>query len=86
MKTIQKINCIGAAAMLPLAAACTGGVKKDAPRPNIIVILTDDMGYSDIGCYGGEVETPVINSLAENGLRWSQFYNNARSCPPGPYL
>ena len=81
MKAVKKINYIGAAAMLPLAAACTGAQKTDAPRPNIIVILTDDMGYSDIGCYGGEVETPVINSLAENGLRWSQFYNNARSCP-----
>ena len=50
-------------------------------HPNIVLILADDMGYSDIGCYGGEIETPNIDNLAENGLRWKQFYNNARSCP-----
>ena len=50
-------------------------------RPNIIVIMADDMGFSDIGCYGGEVETPNINALAENGLRFRQFYNKARCCP-----
>ncbi len=52
-----------------------------AKQPNIIVILTDDMGYSDLGCYGGVIETPNLNSLAENGLRYTQFYNTARSCP-----
>ena len=46
-------------------------------RPNIILIMTDDMGYSDLGCYGGEIDTPNIDSLAKNGLRFSQFYNNA---------
>ena len=50
-------------------------------KPNIIVILADDMGYSDLGCYGGEVETPNLDKLAENGLRYRQFYNSARSCP-----
>ncbi|HQX51881.1 MAG TPA: sulfatase-like hydrolase/transferase [Planctomycetaceae bacterium] len=50
-------------------------------RPNIIVILSDDMGYSDIGCYGGEMRTPVLDSLAQNGLRFTQFYNTARCCP-----
>ena len=50
-------------------------------RPNIIVILADDMGYSDLGCYGGEIETPNIDALAENGLRFKQFYNSARCCP-----
>src|SRR5665213_3158629 len=50
-------------------------------RPNIIFILADDMGYSDIGCYGSEVETPNLNALAENGLRFSSFYNNPRCCP-----
>jgi arylsulfatase A-like enzyme len=49
--------------------------------PNIIVILTDDMGFSDLGCYGGEIETPVLDKLAANGLRFSQFYNTARCCP-----
>ncbi len=50
-------------------------------RPNIIVILADDMGYSDIGCYGGEIKTPALDSLAANGLRFTQFYNTARCCP-----
>ena len=50
-------------------------------RPNIIYIMSDDMGYSDIGCYGSEIDTPNLNSLAENGLRYTQFYNTARCCP-----
>nr|WKN39246.1 arylsulfatase [Tunicatimonas sp. TK19036] len=50
-------------------------------RPNILLIMADDMGYSDIGCYGGEIRTPNLNRLAENGLRFSQFYNTARCCP-----
>ncbi len=50
-------------------------------RPNIIVILSDDMGFSDIGCYGGEIQTPNLDTLAANGLRFTQFYNTARCCP-----
>jgi arylsulfatase len=50
-------------------------------RPNIILIMADDMGYSDIGCYGGEIETPNIDKLAANGIRFAQFYNAARCCP-----
>ena len=46
-----------------------------------VIILSDDMGYSDVGCYGGEILTPNLDSLAENGLRFSQFYNTARCCP-----
>lgn len=49
--------------------------------PNIVVIMADDLGYSDIGCYGGEINTPAINNLAENGLRFTQFYNTSRCCP-----
>lgn len=52
-----------------------------AEQPNIIVILSDDMGYSDLGCYGGEIATPNLDRLAENGLRFTQFYNTARCCP-----
>jgi arylsulfatase len=52
-----------------------------AQRPNIVVILSDDMGYSDIGCYGGEIETPNLDGLARGGLRFTQFYNTARCCP-----
>ena len=50
-------------------------------RPNIIVIMADDMGYSDIGCYGSEIKTPNLDKLAENGLRYKQFYNTSRCCP-----
>ena len=50
-------------------------------KPNIVLILNDDMGYSDIGCYGGEVETPNLDWLARHGLRFSQFYNTARCSP-----
>lgn len=49
--------------------------------PNILIILNDDMGFSDIGCYGGEIETPNLDRLAANGLRYSQFYNTARCSP-----
>ena len=52
-----------------------------ADRPNILLIMADDMGYSDIGCYGGEIKTPHLDSLAANGLRFTQFYNTARCCP-----
>lgn len=50
-------------------------------RPNIVLIMADDMGYSDIGCYGGEIETPNIDRLARGGLRFSQFYNNSLCGP-----
>ena len=50
-------------------------------RPNIVVILADDMGFSDIGCYGGEIQTPNLDTLAAGGLRFTQFYNTARCCP-----
>jgi arylsulfatase len=52
-----------------------------APKPNIIVILVDDMGWSDLGCYGSEIPTPNLDALAKNGLRFTQFYNTARCCP-----
>ena len=50
-------------------------------RPNIIVILLDDLGYSDLGCYGGEINTPNIDALAEGGVRFESFYNSSRCCP-----
>ncbi|MFT4550161.1 MAG: arylsulfatase A-like enzyme [Verrucomicrobiales bacterium] len=52
-----------------------------APRPNIILIMGDDMGISDLGCYGSEIDTPNLDKLAGNGLRFTQFYNTARCCP-----
>jgi arylsulfatase len=54
----------------------------DGPaRPNILLIVADDMGYSDAGCYGGEIKTPHLDALAKNGLRFTQFYNTARCWP-----
>ena len=50
-------------------------------RPNVIVIMVDDMGFSDIGCYGGEIPTPNLDALADGGLKFSQFYNTGRCCP-----
>ena len=64
------------AAALPFASAV-----EPAPRPNIILIMSDDMGFSDIGCYGGEIETPNLDALAKDGIRFTQFYNTGRCCP-----
>ena len=52
-----------------------------ATKPNIVLIMADDMGYTDIGCYGSEINTPVLDGLAQNGLRFTQFYNTSRCCP-----
>jgi arylsulfatase len=59
---------------------CVPAIARPAP-PNIIFILADDMGFSDAGCYGGEIATPHLDSLAKNGLRFTQFYNTARCWP-----
>ncbi len=63
------------------AALVTHSPAAEAPKPNIIFILADDLGFSDIGCYGGEIATPNLDSLASNGLRFTQFYNTARCWP-----
>ena len=57
---------------------CFAATHLSADRPNVVVIMVDDLGYSDIGCYGGEIETPHLDKLAANGLRFSQFYNTAK--------
>jgi len=69
-------------ALIPLMTGligCTGNSGEHVP--NILIILADDLGYSDLGCYGGEIHTPNLNHLAENGIRFTQFYNSARCCP-----
>ncbi len=53
----------------------------DSTKPNILLIMADDLGFSDLGCYGGEIATPNLDSVAENGLRFTQFYNTARCWP-----
>ena len=68
------------AAVLLLAVATSPALAEEQ-RPNIIIILVDDMGFSDIGCYGSEIETPNLDRLAQNGLRFTQFYNAGRCCP-----
>ena len=68
-------------ALCALTSAINGVHAEEAKRPNIIVVLSDDMGYSDLGCYGGEIQTPTLNRLAAGGLRFSQFYNTGRCCP-----
>ena len=50
-------------------------------RPNVLIILADDLGWSDVGCYGSEISTPNIDALAAGGLRFTQFYNDARCSP-----
>src|SRR5947208_8221291 len=57
------------------------GQQRRDPRPNIVVIMADDMGFSDIGCYGSEIATPNLDRLARDGVRFTQFYNSARCCP-----
>ena len=74
MKTLRLLLALFCAPPVGLLAASPA-------RPNIVVILADDMGFSDIGCYGGEIDTPHLDRLAAGGLRFTQFYNTARCCP-----
>lgn len=64
-----------------LAAGSVTGAAQPGKRPNIIVILADDMGFSDIGCFGSEIDTPNLNALASQGVRFTHFRNTARCCP-----
>jgi len=64
----------------PLFSAAAAPGEK-VPRPNIIVILVDDMGFSDLSCYGSEIPTPNLDKLAAGGLKFTQFYNDSRCCP-----
>ena len=58
-----------------------GGIVFASERPNIVLIMADDMGFSDIGSYGGEIPTPNLDQLGANGVRFAQFYNTGRCCP-----
>ncbi len=66
---------------LALTLSAVGAKAETPKRPNIVIIMADDMGFSDIGCYGSEIATPNLDRLAAGGLRFTQFYNNARCCP-----
>lgn len=63
---------------LGIMSSCT---QRETNPPDILLILADDMGYSDLGCYGSEIQTPNLDRLAANGLRFTRFYNTARCCP-----
>jgi len=71
------LAAVGAA----LAVLCGVAAPGAAPRPNILLILADDLGFSDLACYGSSIATPNLDRLAAGGLRFSQFYNAARCCP-----
>jgi len=75
------LQALGIQAAALTVAKVTSATPPLEAKPNIIVIMCDDMGFSDIGCYGGEIETPNIDRLAQDGLRFTQFYNTARCCP-----
>lgn len=64
-----------------LVFLCLGATLPAADKPNFLFILADDLGYSDLGCYGGEIHTPNLDALAKDGLRFTQFYNTARCWP-----
>ncbi len=78
----QNFACVitNIAAFLLACAPAIEATAESAP-PNFLIILADDMGYSDLGCYGSEINTPNIDALAHDGLRYSQFYNTARCWP-----
>jgi len=79
---ILSTGIIALASLLLLSfTSSTKKKEKAAPHPNIIIILADDMGYSDIGCFGSEINTPNLDKLASEGLRLTNFYNAGRCCP-----
>ena len=80
MKTVV-FKTLPIAALAFSASACNAQENNKESKPNILVILADDMGFSDLGCYGGEIHTPNLDKLAAEGLRFTHFYNTSRSCP-----
>ncbi len=86
MSTLNRRDFLGlcaAGAAAPFLQSCSPSGRESAgiARPNIIIMMADDMGYSDIGCYGGEINTPHLDRLAGGGVRFTQFSNTARCCP-----
>lgn len=77
-KLFQRITALSLLAAVAGSLVAPGAQASDKPRaPNIVLVMADDLGWSDIGCYGGEIPTPQIDSLARDGLRFTQFYNNS---------
>ena len=67
--------------ILPLSVVAAKPKPKADKRPNIILIVADDLGYSDLGCYGGEINTPNLDKISKQGVQFKQFYNVSRCCP-----
>ncbi|QCR24649.1 arylsulfatase [Pontibacter sp. SGAir0037] len=83
VKILLGLLCLGGISRCSPPKAETGAqtAAQEDKRPNIILIMADDLGFSDIGCYGSEIHTPNIDYLASNGVRFSNFYNTSRCCP-----
>jgi arylsulfatase len=81
MRTVTLALAAGLTLLALAALAGAAPAAEPAKRPNVVVILSDDMGFSDLGCYGGEIATPNLDRLAADGLRFTQFYNTSRCCP-----
>src|ERR1043166_376655 len=77
----MRLFTIAAAVVLCVTSLPGSAQAQGKKKPNIVVILADDLGYSDIGCYGGEIKTPNLDRMAKNGLRFTNFFNTARCCP-----
>ena len=75
------LRAAGAGAVMLAVPGAVRAAGTSRARPNIVLIMVDDMGYSDIGCYGGEIRTPNLDRLAAGGVRFTHFYNAARCCP-----
>jgi arylsulfatase A-like enzyme len=78
MKRRDFLKTLGAAATMSASGCASTGHAAQNARPNIVVIMADDLGFADLGCYGSEIETPNLNALAGDGLRFTQFYNTAK--------
>jgi arylsulfatase len=78
--SVGSLGLIGGASVFS-GFGCKEKISFSGSRPNIVLIMADDMGYSDIGCYGGEIRTPHLDRLADSGLRFTHFHNTARCCP-----
>ncbi|NQV31879.1 MAG: sulfatase-like hydrolase/transferase, partial [Phycisphaeraceae bacterium] len=75
-----KPRCVTVLLMLVWSGVCLAA-QSGVERPNILLIMSDDMGFSDLGCYGGEIETPHLDRLANHGIRFTEFYGTARCWP-----
>ena len=81
MNAVRTIKAIASLMLVIPAVLLAAELAKQPAKPNILIILVDDMGYSDLGCYGSEIKTPNIDRLAANGVKFSQMYNTAKCFP-----